>query len=104
MLQRITKSGTTVQWWRPFKSNASSPKGLKGLTVIMMVCMCLVTVSVKAQYVNSVTTDKNSYPQGETVIATASVSSSVYYTVFYLKNSTISGSPALQNSGNIYRY
>jgi len=77
-------------------------KDLKGLTAVMLMCMCFLTVSVKAQYVSSVSTDKTSYPQGETVIATASVSSSVYYIVFYLKDNTVSGSAYLDKSGNIY--
>ena len=84
--------------------NGVNTKRLKGLTVLIIMCMCFFTIQVKAQYVSSVSTDKNSYPKGETIIATASISSSVYYTVFYLKDNTQSGTAALDKSGNIYRY
>ena len=43
MLQKITKTGTT-EWWRPFKNNASNPKGLKSLMLLFLFLgsiMCL---------------------------------------------------------------
>ena len=49
MLQKFTKTGTTVQWWRPFKEHANSPKGLKFLAAVILTIFSCGTMSVLAQ-------------------------------------------------------
>jgi hypothetical protein len=51
MLQKFTKTDTTVQWWRPFKNNAASPKRLiSRVNILFFVMLFLSNMNGFAQF------------------------------------------------------